>query len=104
MRHASTRLNFFHDAFSAKAARTQEKQRDGPSGRERVLCFGAVSKNNGVSPWQENTATTVVPPAEAKVIRRPFWRQRVCKTASRSLCVHLRTRVEAEVLREVPWM
>ena len=57
-----------HDAFIAKAARSQEKQWHGLNGREKLLFLKAVSKQRNA--WQENAAATVIPPTEAKVIWR----------------------------------
>ena len=49
-----------------KAARDKEKQWHGLSCHEKLLFLEAVSKQWNA--WQENAATTVRPPAEAKVI------------------------------------
>ena len=71
-----------HDAFLAKAARSEEKQWHGLNGREKLLFLAAVSKQWNA--WQENAAETVIPPAEAKVIwrtvRKPGLQDRVTQS------------------------
>ena len=59
-----------HDAFLVKSARSQEKRWHGLNGREKLLF---LSKQWNA--WQENAATTVIPPAEAKVIWRTLRKQ-----------------------------
>ena len=49
-----------HDAFLAKAARSQDKQWHGLNGPERLLFLEAVSKQRNA--WQENAAATVGKP------------------------------------------
>ena len=62
-----------HDAFLAKAARSEEKQWHGLNGRDKLLFLDAVSKQ--WSARQENAAATLIPPAEAKVIWRTLRKQ-----------------------------
>ena len=54
-------------------ARTKEEQWHSLNGHEKLLFLEAVSQQ--LNAWQENAAATVIPPAEAKVIRRTLRKQ-----------------------------
>ena len=65
--------DLLHDAFLVKAVRSREKRWHGLNGRGKLLFLEAVSKQWNA--WEENAASTVIPPAQAKVMWRTLRKQ-----------------------------
>ena len=85
-----------HEAFLAKTARSKEKQWHGLNGRERLLFFEAVSKQWNA--WQENAASTVIPPAEAKVIWRTLRKQGLQESVIQTRFVLVDTKASSRIV------